>query len=169
MRPIAGGWCLGDSTKSILTNPKVDIVVDDGRRWLRRHPDRMFDAVIVNTTFHWQEHASSLLSREFMELIKAHLKPGGVFQFNTTGLIEPLTATEVFEDAYLFVNNVVASNRPLTFDKSVGVKAPRVSHRWSPVFTPERYNEIVRLFQCSITSVIEAWNNTVIAHHRANS
>ena len=25
---------------SILTNPKIDIQIDDGRRWLRRHPER---------------------------------------------------------------------------------------------------------------------------------
>ena len=31
---------------SLLRNPKVTIVTDDGRRWLRAHPERHFDAVI---------------------------------------------------------------------------------------------------------------------------
>ena len=66
-----------DAVKSILTDPKVEIIVDDGRRWLRNNPDRKFDAVVANATYHWREHASSLLSREFMQQIHDALKPGG--------------------------------------------------------------------------------------------
>jgi len=133
-----------ESTKSILNNSKVNIIVDDGRRWLRRHPERKFDAVIVNTTFHWREHASSLLSQEFMELIKAHLKPGGIFQFNTTGSDRAaLTAATVFEDAYLFVNNVIASNDEITFDRERWAQVLRAYQiDGHPVFTPDRYAEI---------------------------
>ena len=35
---------------SLLTNPKVRIFIDDGRRWLNRHPDLRFDAIVQNTT-----------------------------------------------------------------------------------------------------------------------
>jgi predicted membrane-bound spermidine synthase len=31
---------------SLLRNPKVEIVIDDGRRWLNRHPDRRFDLIV---------------------------------------------------------------------------------------------------------------------------
>src|SRR5262249_23470989 len=33
---------------SVLHNPKVTIVTDDGRRWLRLHPERTFDAIVSN-------------------------------------------------------------------------------------------------------------------------
>src|SRR6185437_7908433 len=31
---------------SLLHNPKVTIVIDDGRRWLQQHPDPHFDAIV---------------------------------------------------------------------------------------------------------------------------
>ena len=36
-------------TASLLRNPKVTIVIDDGRRWLLRHPEAIFDVIVVNT------------------------------------------------------------------------------------------------------------------------
>ncbi len=43
-----------DQVKSLLKNPKVDIVVDDGRRWLNRHPESKFDFIVMNTTWNWR-------------------------------------------------------------------------------------------------------------------
>ena len=107
-----------EATKSILTNPKLEIIIDDGRRWLRRNPDRKFDAVVVNMTYHWREHATNLLSQEFMEEVKRHLNPGGIFLLNATGSDRVAkTAAVVFEDTNLLLNNVLASNKPLTFNK----------------------------------------------------
>ena len=107
-----------DAVKGILTNPKVEIVIDDGRRWLRNNPDRKFDAVVANATYHWREHASSLLSHEFMHQVLDHLKPGGVYLFNATGSDRAAkTALEVFPDCALLLNNILASNAPLQYDK----------------------------------------------------
>jgi spermidine synthase len=120
-----------DEVKSILTDPKVKIIIDDGRRWLRNHPERKFDAVIANATYHWREHASSLLSREFMEQIKAHLNPGGIYLFNATGSDRAAkTALEVFPDCALLLNNILASNAPLSYDKD----------RWRKTLTAYNYD-----------------------------
>jgi spermidine synthase len=70
---------------SLLANPKVRLVTDDGRRWLRGHPDRRFDAILSNTTFHFRASATNLLSVEFFDIIRHHLNPGGIFFYNTTG------------------------------------------------------------------------------------
>ena len=37
--------------RSILRNPKIRIIEDDGRRWLGHHPEMRFDAVVANTSF----------------------------------------------------------------------------------------------------------------------
>ena len=58
---------------SVLSNPKVSIVTDDGRRWLRLHPDRKFDAIVSNTTWHFRANVTNLLSAEFLDLIGQHL------------------------------------------------------------------------------------------------
>jgi predicted membrane-bound spermidine synthase len=68
----------------LLRDPRVRIVIDDGRRWLRRHPDETFDLVVQNTTFYWRANATSLLSKEYMQLVTRHLRPGGIAGFNST-------------------------------------------------------------------------------------
>src|SRR4029079_1121738 len=70
---------------SLLSNPKVKIVTDDGRRWLRADPGRKFDAIVSNTTFYFRASASNLLSTDFLNVIRGHLNRGGVFFYNTTG------------------------------------------------------------------------------------
>ncbi|MDD3372000.1 MAG: methyltransferase domain-containing protein, partial [Alphaproteobacteria bacterium] len=69
---------------SLLSNPKVSIIIDDGRRWLRLHPEKKFDAIVSNTTYNFRSNATNLLSVEFLELVKKHLNPGGTFFYNTT-------------------------------------------------------------------------------------
>jgi spermidine synthase len=69
---------------SLLRNPKVSIVYDDGRRWLTRHPANTFDVIVQNTPQHYRAHAANLLSQNYMEIVKRRLRPGGVFYFNST-------------------------------------------------------------------------------------
>jgi spermidine synthase len=135
---------------SVLTNPKVEIVIDDGRRWLRRNPDRRFDAILMNTTFHWREFASALLSKEFLEMCKAHLKPGGFVMWNCTGSYRAArTGLEVFPYTMMVVNNCVGSLTPLEPDKERW-RAVLASYRidGQPVFdltTPEGRRTLVEV------------------------
>jgi predicted membrane-bound spermidine synthase len=69
---------------SVLVNPKVHVVTDDGRRWLRRNSHATFDVIVSNTTWHFRANVANLLSAEFLDLIGSHLEPNGVFFYNTT-------------------------------------------------------------------------------------
>jgi predicted membrane-bound spermidine synthase len=81
----------------LLSDPRVRIVIDDGRRWLRRNPGEAFDLIVQNTTFYWRAYSTNLLSREYMQLTMAHLKPGGIAAFNSTSSGDVLeTARAVF-------------------------------------------------------------------------
>jgi len=103
----------------ILKDPKVDIVIDDGRRWLHRHPGEKFDVIVMNTTWHWRAHITNLLSTEFMQLARAHLQPGGIFYFNTTSSEDvQKTAATVFPSAMRVYNFMAVSDAPLSFDKA---------------------------------------------------
>lgn len=100
----------------LLADDRVKVITDDGRRWLQS-TDETFDVVVSNTTFHWRSMASNLLSKEFFELIKAHLNPGGVVMYNTTGSVHAIaTGLSVFDDAYLVFNTVVASPQKMPYD-----------------------------------------------------
>ena len=104
---------------SLLLDPRVEIIIDDGRRWLGRHPDRRFDVVVMNTTWHWRDHATNLLSQEFFQAVRAHLRDGGVFHFNATMSYDVMkTAFTVFPHGLRMYNFVSASDAPLTFDRA---------------------------------------------------
>ncbi len=104
--------------KSLLTNPKVDIVVDDGRRWLNRHPNEKFDALVMNTTWNWRGHSTNLLSVEFFELVRSRLAPGGLLYFNTTSSDDvKKTAATFWPHALRVWNFIAVSDSPFAFDK----------------------------------------------------
>jgi spermidine synthase len=102
---------------SILNNPKVNIVIDDGHRWLLRNPQSKFDLIVMNTTLFWRSNATNLLSREFLELVQRHLEPGGTHFYNTTSSPEAqFTAVSVFPHAVRISNFIAASSDSLRFD-----------------------------------------------------
>jgi len=103
---------------SLLHNPKVDIVIDDGRRWLAHHLERRFDVIVSNTTFHWRANTTNLLSVEFLEAVRAHLRPGGIFHFNTTGSADAYkTAFTIFPHGLRFINFATVSDSPMVVDR----------------------------------------------------
>jgi len=107
------------SVASVLHNPKVHVTIDDGRRWLLRNEHRTFDAVVMNTTFYWRNHASNLLSVEFLRIVRHHLNPGGVFLYNTTGSDDVMaTGLSVFPYGLRIVNALAVSESPLVLDRS---------------------------------------------------
>ena len=90
--------------RGVLSNPKVTIVIDDGRRWLVHHPTR-FDLIVQSTTEHWRANVTNLLSREYLGLIRRHLRPGGIYHYNTTDSQDAYkTAFTVFPYGLRFVN-----------------------------------------------------------------
>jgi spermidine synthase len=99
--------------RDILTDPRVRVETDDGRRWLKRHPDSRFDFILMNTTNHWRSNLTDLLSREFLELCRSHLKPGGVLYFNTTDSEDAIhTAAAVFRHITRYLGFAAASDSP---------------------------------------------------------
>jgi spermidine synthase len=104
--------------RSLLHNPKVHIVIDDGRRWLMRHPHEKFNLIVMNTTFNWRAYASMLLSQEMLKITKAHLKPGGLAYYNTTYSPRVIaTALANFKHVIGISDLVLCSDTPLHFDK----------------------------------------------------
>jgi spermidine synthase/MFS family permease len=75
----AFGYYHGDAA-SVLNNPKGRVVIDDGRRFLKR-TTAMFDVVVTDPPPPVEAAGSSLLySEEFYDLVKQHLNPNGIIQ-----------------------------------------------------------------------------------------
>ena len=102
---------------SVLHNPKVTIITDDGRRWLSHHPDRRFDAIVSNTTWNFRANATNLLSTEFLELARGHLNPHGILFYNTTNSDRvQRTACLAFPYGARFTNHMVVSDTPIDWN-----------------------------------------------------
>lgn len=98
---------------SVMNNSKVRVHYDDGRRWLKNNPSEKYDAIVMNTSFYWRSNATSLLSKEFLEMCKQHLLPGGVIMYNTTGSKDVYyTAAHVFKYVAAIENFVAVSDSP---------------------------------------------------------
>jgi spermidine synthase len=66
-----------DYNFGVATNPKVEIRIDDGRHYLLT-TDETFDAITSDPLDPWVKGAANLYTREFWELVRRRLNPGGV-------------------------------------------------------------------------------------------
>jgi spermidine synthase len=136
--------------RELLNDPRITFHFDDGRRWLRANPDRQFDLIVMNNTFHWRAYSTNLLSREVMLILKEHMTPRGLLAFNATGSPDALaTAAVVFPHAYRWVqsNFIYAANwdfrtleLPAARDRLIRLvqAMPETNH-----YSPEKVGEVV--------------------------
>ncbi|GMV12874.1 MAG: hypothetical protein AMXMBFR56_10980 [Polyangiaceae bacterium] len=68
-----------DANRGVLDDPRVRVVLDDGRHHLLVTEER-YDLIGMELSSIWFAGASSLYSRDFYRLVREHLTPGGVFQ-----------------------------------------------------------------------------------------
>jgi spermidine synthase len=102
---------------SVLRNPKVTIITDDGRRWLSHHPEKRFDAIVSNTTWNFRANVTNLLSAEFLNLVREHLSPRGIAFYNTTDSDRvQRTACLVFRYGARFTNHMVVSDSEIDWN-----------------------------------------------------
>ncbi len=105
------------SVSPLLADPRLRLHIDDGRRWLKLNPGERYDLIVMNTTWHWKNFASILLSREFLLQLRAHLNPGGIVYYNATGSDHVVkTAGSVFRHAYLYGSFALAADHDVRDD-----------------------------------------------------
>lgn len=114
-----------DLNGRILDDPRVTLHLEDGRNMLLLDAAARYDLITIELTSIWFAGAANLYSREFFELARDRLAPGGVLQqWVQFHHIEPLdilrilnTARQVFSHVTLWFNGsqglVVASMEPI--------------------------------------------------------
>ena len=75
--PASVAEYFGEHNYNVVTNPKVTIHIDDARHFLLT-TDQRFDAITSDPLDPWVKGAATLYTREFFELVKSRLNPGGV-------------------------------------------------------------------------------------------
>lgn len=109
--PQAATAYFQDANFEVLQNPKVQLRIDDGRHFLLTTEER-FDGITIDPLDPWVKGAASLYTKEFYEVMKRHLNPGGTVTmyiqlFETTSpAVKSALATffEVFPRATIWGN-----------------------------------------------------------------
>ncbi|MGA8883148.1 MAG: fused MFS/spermidine synthase [Acinetobacter sp.] len=103
--------------KGLLDDPRVEIVVDDGRKWLKKNDEKKFDIILMNTTWHWRAYSSNLLSQNFIKIIYDRLSENGLVFYNTTQSMNAYTtAHQVFPYVYQYKYFVLGAKQEQHFD-----------------------------------------------------
>ena len=89
--------------RSLLSDPRLEIVMDDGRRFLLRHKGK-FDLILMSPLRTTTAYSNNIYSRQFFELIAEHLNPQGILMAWTDEFnIMSKTLTSVFPDVRLYI------------------------------------------------------------------
>jgi spermidine synthase len=97
----------------VINNPKVKVHLDDARHYLLT-TDEKFDAITSDPLDPWVKGAATLYTREFFQVVKEHLNPGGVvtlfvqlYESNEAAAkSEIATFLEAFPNGAVFANTI---------------------------------------------------------------
>jgi spermidine synthase len=97
----------------VVRNPKVKVHLDDARHYLLT-TDEKFDAITSDPLDPWVKGAATLYTREFFQVVKEHLNPGGVvtlfvqlYESNEAAVkSEVATFLEAFPNGAVFANTI---------------------------------------------------------------
>jgi spermidine synthase len=98
---------------NVVANPKVKVHLDDARHYLLTTNEK-FDAITSDPLDPWVKGAATLYTREFFEVVKSHLNPGGVVTLfvqlyestEAAAKSEVATFLEAFPNGAVFANTV---------------------------------------------------------------
>ena len=122
----------GFANYNVVDNPKVHVHIDDARHYLLSTGEK-FDAITSDPFDPWIKGAATLYSKEFWEIAKKHLNPGGVvtvfvqlYENNEAAVKSEVgTFLEVFPNGVVFSNTyngsgydvvMVGTDQPLKID-----------------------------------------------------
>jgi spermidine synthase len=109
--PEAAAKYFGDYNFNVVRNPKVHVEIDDARHFLNTTKEK-FDAITSDPFDPWVKGAANLYTKEFWEMVRAHLNPGGVatvfVQLYLSGLAASKSEIATFFQA--FPNAVIWGN-----------------------------------------------------------
>jgi spermidine synthase/MFS family permease len=102
---------------ALLSNPRVQHEVGDGRAYIRQ-AGRRFDIIEADALRPTSAHAGNLYSREYFDLLRRHLAPGGFAVTWAPTERTRHTFMAVFPHVLGFGEIYIGSDAPITFDRN---------------------------------------------------
>jgi spermidine synthase len=75
--PPASDEFFAKENYNVLQDPRTRVVYDDARHYILTTPEK-FDVITTDPIHPWVKGTSTLYSKEYYELVRSHLNPGGV-------------------------------------------------------------------------------------------
>lgn len=98
---------------NMLNDPRIRLIIDDGRRYLLRNPEK-FDLIAIDPLRSTTSYSNNLYSADFFRLVRDHLKPDGVFlAWRDEHRVIPRTISSIFEYLEMHSYFCLSSNSPL--------------------------------------------------------
>lgn len=96
--------------KEMLADERVDLIIDDGRRFLLRTDDK-FDLILIDPLSTTTSYSNNLYSLQFFELVNNHLNTGGIFMvWKDEHRVLPNTVMSAFSHYRIYNSFCLASN-----------------------------------------------------------
>ena len=109
MVPASARAYFGEENHHVFDDPRVELIFDDARHFLQTTHET-FDLITSDPIHPWVRGAATLYSLEYLQLVRAHLNPGGVvtqwiplYETDTRSVkSEIATFAQVFPDTTLW-------------------------------------------------------------------
>lgn len=152
----------GAYNHNILDNDKVNIIVNDGRNHVLLTPERTYDIIVSEPSNPWISGVSNLFTREFLEIGKTRLKPGGVWsqwvQLYGMGEQDVKTLLRTFAEVYPYVQlYATIEDADLVLIGSESPIAPTVAYAERLFRWPAVVDELGEVDVSSPTEVVALW------------
>jgi len=130
--------------REMLSDKKIDLIIDDGRRFLLR-TGRKYDLILIDPLLTTTSYSNNLYSRQFFLLAKKHLNRGGILMVYTEEhRVMPKTLLSVFErvrmyDFFLLASDVPFKRNPERSEKLIARFPPEVRARLAERYGPDTF------------------------------
>jgi spermidine synthase len=172
-----------EDANAVLNDPKGEIIIDDGRRYVMR-TNKKFDVITIDPPPPVEASASALLySRDFYKIIKMKLNEGGILQhwipfedFSQLSVLRAIikSITEEFPYVQYYVSiegwgiHITASMSPIKefSPQELNMKTPEAAKNdlteWAPENSSDVMYKVVLERKVSVKKLLEGWTKKEI-------
>lgn len=160
--PKVASTYFADDNYHVLQNPRVSLQIDDGRHFLAT-TNETFDVITTDLIDPWVKGVAALFTREFFELEKRHLRPGGVvtqfvqlYESNPEAVKSEIgTFLEAFPNAVIWGNPREGQGYDLVLLGQVGPLRIDVDELQARLKTPAYAGVLESLHKIGINSALD--------------
>ncbi len=151
-----------DYNFDVIRNPRVEVHVDDGRHYLLTSKEK-FDGITSDPLDPWVKGAAALYTREFFEIAKQHLNPGGIvtqfvqlYESNEEAVkSEIATFLEAFPNGMVFANTIQGQGYDVVLVGTVEPAKIDVDKMQARLNSPEYARMVQSLREIGIYSAVD--------------